>query len=1010
MQASYNFYLVALSCFIAAYASYATLAISERLVNSEEKTKWLLGGSITLAAGIWSMHFIGMMAYEVEMPVSYSPGLTILSGVIVLISSALAMYLIGWHQLTLKRISLGGTVIGLGIASMHYVGMEAMVMPMEITYLPSLFIISIFIAISASIAALWIAHKLTSKNFKHHNYLMFAACLVMGIAIAGMHYVGMAAAIYTPALNTEISIDDFDNTILIGTIALITLLIITSSLIASRHTSESHTNDTILLVLTITTAVTISVGISIDILYNTAFQTTRTNLSRNLENHKDMIRAVTEFDALYSSDAIKGGARAATISQIRNSHSGHDRHAESEEFLLFEFSKDRKEIHFLINESALKDIFPYSLPASSHISKLFKKTLNANSGVIKTTHPISKEKIVAAYAYIPELKAGIISSVTIETIRKPFFRALAYTGFFSFFIILIAAFITIGISTPIINSLKNEITNRNKIENELRDMAENLESLVKERTIDLEQSLILTEDAIRAKSEFLANMSHEIRTPMNGVLGMLQLVIETKLDKDQSDFINTAYSSAETLLTILNDILDFSKIESGAIEIESIDFNLHDTIDDVASLLAESAHKKNLELLSHISTNVPVMIKSDPTRLRQILFNLTNNAIKFTHTGEVLIKVSLEKTSATNNRIKFEISDTGIGIAENAQRKIFEVFKQEDGSTTRKFGGTGLGLAISKKLSQNMGGDLDVNSSEGSGSTFYFSINTAVSKLKPEKERDFSVLSGMNMLIVDDNKTNRTILESMLRSWKINFESVDSGEVCLQTIKQPGKKFNVILLDMMMPNMNGIEVAETIKSDSNLKDLTIIMLTSLTQANIQEESKKSGISVCLHKPIKKSLLLDTIMSTVGHLDIDIKSNIEAVEKKYYSGIKILVAEDNTVNQKVISRMLTFLGFSHHITDNGKDAINELDDNDYSLILMDCQMPVMDGFEATKNIRSADKHCNLPIIAMTANAMEGDKERCINAGMSDYISKPLNKDTLFEILIKWTEADKQESIL
>jgi len=1004
MQASYNLYLVALSYFIAAYASYTTLSISRKLLHSEVKIKWLLAGSATLGSGIWSMHFIGMMAYETSMPVTYAPGLTTVSGIVVLLSSALAMYLIGWNQLTVKRILLGGTVMGLGIASMHYIGMEAMKMPARISYDPLLFIISIIIAITASIAAIWIAHSLAVKETKYHNLFITAATLIMGLAISGMHYVGMAAASYTPFIANSLSIDDFDNTILIGTIAIISLLIITSGLVASKNKSEKYVNDIMILILTITTAVTISVGITVDILYNTALKTTQTNLNRNTESHKDLIRAITRFDAKHSQGAHKEGARYATISQLQDAHSGHDRKTETDEYMIFEYSSDRKKINFLISESYYNDIFPESLPADSPAAYLFKKTLNGNSGTIKINHPITREEVLASYAYVPELNVGIINSITIKLIRQPFLKALAYTAFFSFFIILIAAFITISISSPIINSLKKEIENHHETELELKGITNNLEQLVNERTTDLNQALIISEEAAKSKGEFLANMSHEIRTPMNGVLGMLQLLSETDMKTEQRDFVKTAYNSAETLLTLLNDILDFSKIEAGEIELENIDFNLLECIEDVAALLAESAHKKQLELLTHISANVPNMIVSDPTRLRQILFNLTSNAIKFTDSGEVLISVKLERKNNDNVTLLFEVSDTGIGIPENAQAKIFDTFKQEDGSTTRKFGGTGLGLSISRKLTNCMGGDLKVRSSQGTGSTFYFTITTKISKIMPANERNHQQLNSINTLIVDDNKTNRHILEAILSSWNMKHESIDSGEAALDLIyKNIDNKtpYNLILLDMMMPGMNGLEMANQLKN--NNIDTEIIMLTSLTDSNIQSNSKKAGINTCIHKPVKKSLLLDSIMATLYHSETPEISQTTPTSE--LSGtLPILVVEDNTVNQKVVGGMLKKIGYEYEIANNGQECLDKYSADKYALIMMDCQMPVMDGFVTTKNLRKDQQTKNAIIIAMTANAMEGDKERCINTGMNDYISKPIDKDELSELLNKWTSSE------
>ncbi|MDH5601218.1 MAG: response regulator, partial [Gammaproteobacteria bacterium] len=516
------------------------------------------------------------------------------------------------------------------------------------------------------------------------------------------------------------------------------------------------------------------------------------------------------------------------------------------------------------------------------------------------------------------------------------------------------------------------------------------------------------EEAIKAneiKSEFLANMSHEIRTPMNGVMGMLHLVSETTLSAEQKEYIDTAETSAKTLLVILNDILDFSKIEAGKLELERTDFDLHDAIANTVLLQSHCAFKKGIELAMDVDFDVPVMVKGDPTRLGQIISNLVGNAIKFTQQGEVVISVSVKNKTNEHTMLHFEITDTGIGISEEAQEKIFSSFSQEDGSTTRKFGGTGLGLTVSRQLSELMGGGIGVKSVINKGSTFWFEIRADVSELDSLGNKKDINLDGERILIVDDNATNRKILHKQLSLWGIEHELAENGKVALNKIES-NKEYTCIILDMMMPVMDGLQVASKIKNNP-ATDPNIILLSSSSNLSVTEAIEEKIIETFLMKPVRSSILFNTISSLSysrkNKESIDIKDDPENVKVKKYTGKKILVVEDNKINQKVISGVLSKFGIDITIANNGNEALIKLNKTPYDLIFMDCHMPVMDGYEATAEIRKNEtngKHIN--IIAMTANVMEGDKEECIAAGMDDYVSKPIKFEVLNECLEHWLE--------
>ena len=542
------------------------------------------------------------------------------------------------------------------------------------------------------------------------------------------------------------------------------------------------------------------------------------------------------------------------------------------------------------------------------------------------------------------------------------------------------------------------------------------QSALKVAVENAEKAAEQAQSASRAKTEFLAKMSHEIRTPMNGVMGMTDLLLRTDLTDRQRKFVSIAHNSAETLLSIIDDILDFSKIEAGKLRLDDTDFDAFNTVADAIELLADAAQSKDLEIVYGFSPEVPQWVRGDPIRLRQILFNLVGNAIKFTDRGEVVVRVSAEETTKDSTILSFEITDTGIGIAPEAQEQILQPFEQADAAITRKFGGTGLGLPIARQLIESMGGKLSIEGALRKGTTCRFTVklkNTATA-CDPDYSR-LCKLHTTSVLIADDNAACREMLTTCLSNWGLVTEVAVDGKQALEMLRGAAKgnqPFQLALLDLKMPELSGIEVAEAINTDTTFAATSAVVMTTVGQHGDLEVTNASGNLAFLTKPVRQSEVYSVIKALMGTLQEDSSSMCQrfaaeespSSDRESVTNAKILVAEDNPVNQEVTREYLINLGYHVDVVATGLEALAALERTSYDLILMDGQMPEMDGFEATAMLRlkeqQQDQKQRTPIVAITANALEGERQRCLESGMDDYISKPFGQDELEVTLQRW----------
>ena len=1019
---SYDYRLVALSVVIAVAASYAALDLAGRVTAARGRVRalWLGGGASAMGTGIWAMHYVGMLAFRLPVAVEYDWPTVLVSLAAAVVASAIALFVVSREKMGVAQAIAGSVFMGGGIASMHYIGMAAMRMPAMCRYSWPIVGASIVLAVVISFVALLQAFRFRGETASG-GWRKALSAVMMGAAIPVMHYTGMAAVTYTAAPGNH---DDYAHALSISSLGIAGIVIVTftvlgfaviTALLDRRFAAEiQQSNELVTLLLDSAPQAIYGADASgkctfcnQSFLRLLGYDSPEEVLGKDLH---PMIHHTRPDGSAYPAEeclawtAFRVGKGTHVDDEVLWRKDGtsfpaeywsHPIHRQGRAIgavVTFVDITDRKKVEAALRESEqrFRAIFE-GAPTGIAIMEIGSGKLAANRTYQQMLGCTEEEM----------QSASILDRLTHPADRQP--GGLWYQGMLDGECTQLKAEKRYLLRDGKVVWVNIELTLLQDAAGKPKFILGTAVDITQRKTteIELKRAKEAAETASEAKNTFLATMSHEIRTPMNGILGMTELVLDTDLTTEQREHLGLVRLSAESLLGIINDVLDFSKIEAGMFEIETIPFGLRESLGETMRSLSVRAHQKGLELIYDVQPDVPEALVGDPGRIRQILINLVGNAIKFSERGEVFVQVREDVHEDGFTRLHFTVQDTGVGIPKDKLSKIFEPFSQADGSMARKYGGTGLGLTICTKLVNLMGGKIWVESEYGRGSTFHFTLQLAVQDAPAHADPvEAQKLRGLPALIVDDNLTNRKVLAGMLAHWGMKPTAVEGGKSALEALRaadETGHPFSLVLLDGQMPEMDGFSLSERIKKDSQPAGATIMMLTSSGQLGDAARCREAGISAYLVKPIRQAELLEALC---GALNLSKQEKAPLVTRhtlrEMRNRARVLLAEDNAVNQTFALRLLERRGYAVSVAANGREALTALEREHFDLVLMDVQMPELDGFGATAAIRESERTAggHIPIVAMTAHALEGDEARCLAAGMDAYISKPIRTSEMF----------------